>query len=90
MSIKNRDVERLVDEMVAVTGETKTEAIRTALEARMTALTFRVASTDRSLALQRFLDGEVWPLVPDSERGRRWTKAEEDELLGYGPDGVAE
>ena len=90
LSIKNAEVERLVAEIVAVTGETKTEAIRSALEARMTALAFRVVGADRSSALQRFLDTEVWPQVPDSERGRRLPKADEEALLGFGPYGVAE
>ena len=36
-------------------------------------------------ALVRVDDAErVWPAVPASERGRRLTRAEEDEILGYG------
>jgi hypothetical protein len=30
----------------------------------------------------------MWPLAPASERGRRLTRDEEDEILGYGPEGV--
>jgi hypothetical protein len=30
----------------------------------------------------------VWPTLPDAERGRRLTRAEEDDVLGFGPDGV--
>ena len=32
LNIKNPDVERLLDELVQLTGETKTEAIRKALD----------------------------------------------------------
>jgi antitoxin VapB len=35
-----------------------------------------------------WLETEVWPKIPPSERGRRLTRGEEDEILGYGPDGV--
>ena len=37
--------------------------------------------------LRRFLEREVWPLVPADERGRRLTQDEEDAILGYGPEG---
>lgn len=43
---------------------------------------------DRSARLQRFLETEVWPEVPAGEVGRRLSRAEEDELLGYGPTGA--
>ena len=36
----------------------------------------------------RFLESEVWPKIPDDEKGRRLSHDEEDELLGYGPAGV--
>jgi prevent-host-death family protein len=46
------------------------------------------AVDDRTARLQRFLEGEVWPEVPDGEAGRRLTREEEDRLLGYGPAGA--
>jgi antitoxin VapB len=88
LSIKNPDVERLVSDTIALTGESKTEAIRAALEARLTALSFRVAGVDRAARLKRFLETEAWPQVPEGELGRRWSRAEEDALLGYGEDGA--
>ena len=42
----------------------------------------------RGARLLRFLESEVWPLVPEEERGRRLLKEREAEILGYGPDGV--
>ncbi len=38
--------------------------------------------------LVRFLEQEVWPLVPAAERGRTVSRDEEDATLGYGPDGA--
>lgn len=38
--------------------------------------------------LLRFLREEIWRHVPSRELGRRLTQAEEDEILGYGDDGV--
>jgi antitoxin VapB len=36
---------------------------------------------------RRFLEREIWPLVPPGEMGRRLTKEEEEEILGIGPEG---
>jgi antitoxin VapB len=35
-----------------------------------------------------FLERKVWPRLPETQVGRRLTRAEEDEILGYGPGGV--
>ncbi len=37
--------------------------------------------------MQKFLEEEVWPKIPDDVRGKELTKAEREEILGYGPDG---
>jgi hypothetical protein len=34
------------------------------------------------------LEKRVWPGHPSGERGRRLTRAEEDRILGYGPEGA--
>ena len=88
LNIKNAEVERLVNEVAAITGETKTEAVRRSLAERRERLALRLVSDDRGVRLRRFLEEEVWPLVPDDEHSRRWTRAEEDALLGYGPEGT--
>lgn len=43
---------------------------------------------DRGARLRRFLEQEVWPLIPDAQRGHPLTRAEEDAILGYGPQGA--
>ena len=87
LNIKNVEVERLATEVARLTGESKTEAIRRALDERRRRLTGRSAHERRARVL-RFLDKKVWPKLPAGERGRRLTRAEEDEILGYGPAGV--
>jgi antitoxin VapB len=88
LNIKNQDVERLATEASRLAGETKTEAIRRALEERLARLRLRVVVRDREAELLSYLEREVWPLVPRSARGRRLSRREEDRILGYGPEGV--
>jgi antitoxin VapB len=88
LNIKNREVERLADEVARITGETKTESIRRALEERRARLRLRVVKRDREAEMLSYLEAEVWPNVPDGVLGRRVTKREEDRILGYGPSGA--
>lgn len=88
LNIKNPEVERLTAELAAVTGESKTETIRKALEERKRRLAFQVVRRQRGAEFLRYLEREVWPSLPPSLVGRRPTRAEEDEILGYGPEGV--
>jgi antitoxin VapB len=87
LNIKNGEVERLATEVARLTGESKTEAIRRALEERRGRLKSASSDTRRARVL-RFLEKKVWPTVPKAQVGRRLTRAEEDEILGYGPAGV--
>ena len=87
MNIKNAEVERLATEVARLTGESKTEAIRRALDERRRRLKGASIEQRRARVL-RFLEKKVWATMPDGEQGRRLTRAEEDEILGFGPDGV--
>jgi antitoxin VapB len=87
LNLKNPTVERLAGEVAALTGETKTEAIRKALEERKRRLVAAPAS-DRREAVLGYLRKRVWPGVPKKEKGRVLSHAEEDAILGYGPEGV--
>ena len=87
LNIKNIEVARLAAEVARLTGESKTEAIRRALEERRQRL--RHVSTDnRRTRVLRFLKKKVWVTLPKAQIGRRLSRAEEDEILGYGPGGV--
>ena len=88
LNIKNSAVERLAAELAKLTGETKTAAIRRALEERKARLAVLKVEGDRTSRLQSFLESEVWPHIPRGERGRRLTRKQEDEILGYGPEGA--
>ena len=88
INIKNPEVERLVAEISSITGENKTEAVRRSLEERRERLAFRADGEGRASRLKRFLEQEVWPIVPKEELGRTLTEEEEEVILGYGKEGV--
>lgn len=88
MNIKNAEVERLAAEVAALAGETKTEAIRRALEERRGKLIRQIPKRTGDDALRRFLEREIWSVVPTGVRGRRTTKRKREEILGYGREGV--
>ena len=87
LNLKNAEVERLAAEVARLTGETKTEAIRKALDERKRRLKGSDIERRRARVLA-FLETHVFPSIPPDERGRRLTREEEDEILGFGPDGV--
>ena len=88
LNIKNDEVERLAAEVANITGESKTEAIRRALSERRQRLAYRIGPADQRAHALRFLEREVWPRIPEDQLGRRLSRGEEDEILGYGPEGV--
>jgi antitoxin VapB len=87
LNLKNTEVERLATDVARLTGESKTEAIRRALEERRRRLGHRSSGKRRAHVL-KFLEQHVWSKLPKSQRGRRLSRAEEDEILGFGPSGV--
>jgi antitoxin VapB len=89
LNIKDRETEALVTKITALTGETEADALRLAARERLERLSSRPTSKKRSAEeIRRWLETEVWPQIPDELRGRGLTKAEREEILGYGPDGV--
>jgi len=87
LNIKNAEVERLAAEVARLTGESKTEAIRRALDERKRRLTGSTVA-DRRTRVIKFLERKVWPTIPKHQLGRRLAREEEDAILGYGPAGV--
>ena len=89
LNIKNPEVERLAAEVAAIAKETKTEAIRRALVERRDRLAVRRVDPGKAERLRRLLEDHIWPSIPAELRGRPpLTKAEKEEILGYGPNGV--
>jgi antitoxin VapB len=92
LNIKNPEVERLATEVAQLAKETKTEAIRRALEERKARLAVRPRSTpeDRVRQVKEYLEREVWPFLPPEILGKKMTKQEREEILGIGPRGYPE
>jgi antitoxin VapB len=88
LNIKNREVERLAEEIASITGESKTEAIRNALQERRRRLSYHVVKQDRELRLRNFLEREIWPTIPAEIRGKTISREEWDKILGFSPEGV--
>ncbi len=87
LNIKNPEVEQLTAEVARLAGETKTEAIRQALIQRKVRLQAKGGLGSRKERLLAFMQRDVWPHIPPGERGRVLTREEEDDILGFGPDG---
>ena len=87
LNLKNPEVEKLAAEVAELAHETKTEAIRKALEDRKLRLQARVDRTNKTGPLLEYLRHYVWPLIPPDVRGKTITKEEREEILGIGPDG---
>jgi antitoxin VapB len=88
LNIKDPETEKLAAEVAAMTGESKTRAVKVALQERKQRLAVRVVRRDRAEELRRFLAQEVWPRVPRRVLGKRITRREREAILGYGPEGV--
>ncbi len=88
LNIKNSEVERLVDDIVGITGESKTEAIRKALDERRQRLVLRAVAPRSDARLLAFLENEIWSQVPPELLGQPITKEEEEAILGYGNLGI--
>jgi len=71
LNIKNAQVESLAAEVSQLTGESKTEAIRRALEERKQRLSFQVVRENRADELRGFLEREVWSVIRARSAGRR-------------------
>jgi len=88
LNIKDRETEQLAAEIAAMTGESKTRAVKIALQERKERLKFRVVRRDRAQELRRFLEEEVWPQIPRTVLGKKVTRREREAILGYGPQGA--
>lgn len=80
LNIRNQEAERLATELAELTGETKTEAVRKALEERLVQL--RRAQSGKSLAddLDEIADRFASLPVRDNRPA--------DEILGYDENGL--
>lgn len=89
LNIKDAATAQLAGEVAALTGQSKTAAVRGALEERRRQLA-RGAGTalERKRRLEDLLQREIWPQIPAEQLGRGVTRREREAILGYGPEGV--
>ncbi len=87
LNIKNSEVERLAAEAATLAHESKTEAIRIALQDRVARLKMHRGKATREQRIDALLT-RFREQFPRGDFGRTMTKAEQEELLGFGPDGV--
>ena len=78
----------LAAEVAALAGESKTRAVKVALQERRARLALRGGARDRRADFVRFLETEVWAQVPRTALGRRTTRRERERNLGLGSQGV--
>jgi antitoxin VapB len=88
LNIKDPQTEALATEVAALANETKTQAVRTALQERRDRLQAGKRRQARALRIDRFLEDEAWPQIPEAVLGRPVPKAEREMILGYGAEGV--
>jgi Uncharacterized protein conserved in bacteria len=88
LNIKDPETERLAREIAEMTGESKTGAIRQALNERKGRLLLARSGRGRGDRMVDVLERRLWPRLPDGVRGSTLSKDDEEAILGYGPDGA--
>lgn len=61
LNIKDRETERLAAEVAALAGESKTQAVKIALQERRARLAVQGGARNRHANFVRFLETEAWP-----------------------------
>ena len=87
LNLKNPEVDALATEVAMLAKESKTEAVRQSLlerKARLIALSVPHKRSERAASILR----EFRASLSDAARGTRLSRAEEDDILGFGPGGV--
>ncbi len=87
----DREMSELATEIARRTGESEEEAVRRALRERRLRLRARPRRKRRQMTEEEYLqmmETHVWSKIPDGLLDQPpMTKAEKEELLGYGPEG---
>jgi len=87
----DKEARELASEVAKLTGESESEAVHTALREKRDRLGAQSGGRRRPRTkeeFRRFMETKIWPLIPEEHRGKPpMTKAEREELLGYGAEG---
>jgi antitoxin VapB len=92
LNFGNKETEKLAAEVAKLADESEEEAVRQALLERREHLQPGRRGTRRrprtKEEMLHYLETEIWPLIPEENRGGPpITKEEKEEILGYGPEG---
>ena len=87
LNIRNPEIERLAAEVAELARESKTEAIRNALRERARRLRLHGSDPSREQRVEAVL-ARFREEFPKGDFGRSLSKEEEEQILGFGPDGV--
>jgi antitoxin VapB len=89
LNIRDQETEKLAAEVAELTGESESNAVLNALREKHDRLALEKKSgrPRRRGDVLRFLETQIWPQIPEELRGKPITKAEREEILGYGPEG---
>ena len=84
----DKETEELAAQIASITGESEADAVREAVRERRERLELRASGKGNPRRdLQEWLETEIWPLIPEEDRGKPpMTRAERAEALGYGPE----
>jgi len=88
LNVKDPETERLASEVAALTGESKTGAIRQALTESRERLVLARSGRGRGDRMVDVLERRLWPFLPEGVRGHALTKEQEEAILGFGPEGA--
>ncbi len=88
MNIKDPETEKLAAEVAAMTGDSKTGAVRKALRERKQRLLLAQSGLARGDRMVALLERRLWPTLPAGVRGTTLSKEQEEAILGFGPDGA--
>ena len=78
----------LIKDLTELTGEPEEIAVLRALEERLRRLTAPTSPTERANRILAILDSSLWQNTPASRLGTSTTREQQDQVLGYGPEGV--
>jgi antitoxin VapB len=86
LNIKNPEVEQLAEQAATLAHESKTEAIRVALQERVARLKMSRGRVPQDQKINALLS-RFRKQFPKGDFGRKLSKAEEEKILGFGPGG---
>lgn len=78
----------LVRRLIELTGESQHDAVHRSVDERYRRLTGPATAAERRQQRLNSLESSVWRYLPSAAAGRALSREDEDEILGYGKEGV--